>query len=102
MDFLPSPTHRVDARQLLSQHHHHGNDERLEEAGRPNHLEEVDLLDSLGGLPLGLVLLDLAVDVHASPQPRQSGDGPRLVVLVQQQVLGGLGAKRQSEKLQKK
>ena len=67
--------------------------------GGLDHFEEGDLLDALGRLPLRLVLVDLVVDVHASPQPRQSGDGPRLVVLVQQQVLGRLGAKRQGEKL---
>ena len=64
-----------------------------------DHLEEGDLLDALGRLPLRLVLVDLVVNVYASPQPHQGGNGALLIVFVQKQVLGGLGAERQGHQL---
>ena len=62
----------VDTRQLLSQHHHHGNDQRSPQRSIGQHLLQSHLGHQLHALLLLLHHVHLLVNLNSATQPAQS------------------------------
>ena len=81
-DFGGEEYRGVNAGELLGQHHHDGDDERLAEGRVEEHLLEGDLRDQLHGLLLLLHLVHLVVNLDGGPKPGQSCNGTISVISV--------------------